>query len=101
MLARIYRIEWYISYCADGWRTPGPYGALNCVARARHNPAQSEWGWREIVLTEQAEITRAMNSTYYISHYNKQRGSGEPVFRWSMIEETNEVSHRRVYRSLV
>lgn len=94
MLARGYRIEWYMAYLTDGWRHPGPYGALNCVARARHDQSLSEWGWREVEISAPDEIKRALNCSYYVTLHD--RAANRLVLK--AIEETNAVSHRRVYR---
>lgn len=93
MLARVYRIEWYLSYCTDGWRHPGPYGAVSCVERARHDPSLSMWGWQEVHHEDQATVEKHLNSTYYTMHYVADKKQ----FSLSEIVETNRVSHKRVY----
>ena len=94
MLARIYRFEWYISYCTDGWRHPGPYGAVSCVERARHDPSLSVWGWKEVRSGEPSLLKNALNSTYFTTHFMPE----SRTFEVSEIVECDEVSHRRVYR---
>jgi hypothetical protein len=84
MLARIYRIEWYLSYCRDGWRAP-----LDHTQMARQDHSLSVWGWREV-----AVATPSLNSTYYATRY-APREAPDTVFVVSEIIETDEVYHRR------
>jgi hypothetical protein len=93
MLARVYRIEWYLSYCTDGWRHPGPYGAVSCIEQARHDPSLSMWGWQEVHHDDQAMVAKHLNSTYYTMRYMADKQQ----FRLTEIVETNRVSHKRVY----
>jgi hypothetical protein len=93
MLARMYREEWYLSYCCDGWRRAGPYGAVSSIEQASHDPALSVWGWQQVHHTDPAIVSKHLNSTYYIMHYDPKTR----LFSLSEIVETDAVSHKRVY----
>lgn len=85
MLARIYRIEWYLSYCRDGWRAP-----LDFTQMARQDSALSVWGWRERKIDASVD---ALNSSYYSTRYAPRESPA--MFVVSEIVETDEVYHRR------
>lgn len=89
MLCRIYRIEWYLSYCTDGWKT-----LLPCTERAKHDPTLSQWGWEERVVEGEEEFQRVMNSSYYHAQYDPQKPH---LYQLSEVVECNRVSHKRLY----
>lgn len=89
MFCRIYRIEWYLSYCTDGWRN-----LLDCTERAKHDPSLSQWGWKERLVEGEEEYQRVMNSSYYKAHYNPEHPH---LYTLSEILECNQVSHKRLY----
>jgi hypothetical protein len=85
MLARIYRLEWYLSYCRDGWRD---LPEMRFTNSARQDPTLSLWGWRERRVPE----SEARNSSYFNSYYTSDKK--EP-FAFYEVVETNEVYHPR------
>ena len=94
MLARIYRVEWYLAQCRDGWKANPARGTPDCVERAPSDPSLSMWGWRERPLEgDEAAQLDALNSTYTLAKWDETKRGFTP---WH-IEETDEVSHRRYY----
>lgn len=89
MLCRIYRIEWYLSYCTDGWKE-----LLSCSEKARQDSSLSQWGWEERLVTDKEEFQRVMNSSYYQARYNPQKPCHYDLYE---ILECNKVSHKRLY----
>jgi hypothetical protein len=88
MLARVYRVEWYLAYCTDGWRSsPLTYDFTQC---ARQDNSLSVWGWKQV---EHTDISM-LNSTYLATRYSPYE-SPENFFVASEILETNDVYHNR------
>jgi hypothetical protein len=93
MLARIYRIEWYLAYCRNGWKSNNKRGTMDYRETSAVDPSLSMWGWKEKVLDLSEEgLLDAMNCTYYQAQWAPEMKN---LFRLSTIEETDEVSHQR------
>lgn len=93
MLARIYRIEWYMAYCRNGWRNSGD-GFLHYDETAKQDPSLSLWGWKSRPISDEEEHHKMMNSTYCVSRYAPKE-SPSTVFVLYEVVETNQVYHKR------
>lgn len=89
MLCRIYRTEWYLSYCQDGWNA-----LLPCTEKAKQDSSLSQWGWEERLVVDKEEFQRVMNSSYFHARYNPQKTCYYDLYE---ILECNKVSHKRLY----
>ena len=92
MMAYIYKREWYIGYCTNGYRANGA-SALKYTECARQDKTLSLWGWKEVDVPKE-EIPQVMNSSYYVTRYAPDVATGT-VFKMTEVVETSEVYHRR------